>query len=118
VSLRALIFSDKGNTESAMVLIPLLTLFLMASQITIAIHGRNMAKISAQDGASARAISGDFSESDTYLHINSPDPNQNLDLLISHESRFLAKVAPNVEKILGTEKRIDVNGIAIIENQR
>lgn len=77
-----------------------------------------MTKITAQDGASVRAISGDFSESDTYLHISSPDPNQNLDLLISHESRVLARVVPNFEKILGTGKKIDVNGIAIIENQR
>jgi len=80
---------DDGNVESSMVLIPLLSLFLIAAQLTVTIHGRNMEKISAQDEASVRAISGEFKDSDTYLHIYSPDPNQNLDLVISHRRKTL-----------------------------
>ena len=118
LNIRSLIFNEKGNTESALVLIPLLTLFLVASQITIAIHGRNMTKISAQDGASTRAISGNFEETDTFLHIESPDPHQNLDLLISHKKGFLPKIVPGLEEVMGTKKEIDVTGIAIVENQR
>lgn len=118
LSIKNLIFNEKGNTESALVLIPLLTLFLVASQITIAIHGRNMTKTSAQDGASTRAISGDFDETDTFLHIESPDPHQNLDLLISHKKGLLPQIMPGLEKILGSKREIDVTGIAIVENQR
>jgi hypothetical protein len=117
-TIKSLIFSEKGNTESALVLIPLLTIFLVASQITIAIHGRNMTKISAQDGASTRAISGDFDETDTFLHIESPDPHQNLDLLISHKKGLLPHIVPGLEKIMGSEKEIDVTGVGIVENQR
>jgi hypothetical protein len=117
-TIKSLILSGKGNTESALVLIPLLTIFLVASQITIAIHGRNMTKISAQDGASTRAISGDFDETDTFLHIESPDPHQNLDLLISHKKGLLPHIVPGLEKIMGSEKEIDVTGVAIVENQR
>jgi hypothetical protein len=117
-TIKSLILSEKGNTESALVLIPLLTIFLVASQITIAIHGRNMTKISAQDGASTRAISGDFDETDTFLHIESPDPHQNLDLLISHKKGLLPHIVPGLEKIMGSEKEIDVTGVAIVENQR
>ena len=101
-----------------MVLIPLLTLFLIASQLTIAIHGRNLAKISAQDAASQRAITGDFQDSDTYLHIYSPDSNHNLDLVVSHEERLLPSLIPGLSQIIGREPRIKVSGLAVVENQR
>jgi hypothetical protein len=101
-----------------MVLIPLLTLFLITSQLTIAVHGRNMAKISAQDAASNRAISGNFRESDTYLRINSLDPNHNLDLVISHEERVLPSLIPGLSKVIGSDLGIKVSGLALIENQR
>lgn len=101
-----------------MVLIPLLTLFLIVSQLTIAIHGRNMAKISAQDAASQRAITGDFLESDTYLHIYSPDSNHNLDLVVSYEQRYLPSLIPGLSKAVGKELGVKVSGLAVIENQR
>ena len=77
-----------------------------------------MEKVSAQDEASSRAISGEFSESDTFLHIDSPDPNQNLDLVISYRSRSLPKLLPGSTDSLGNEMRTEVSGIALIENQR
>ena len=77
-----------------------------------------MAKISAQDAASQRAITGDFLESDTYLHIYSPDSNHNLDLVISHEERFLPSLVPGLSKVIGREPGIRVSGLAVIENQR
>jgi hypothetical protein len=101
-----------------MVLIPLLTLFLIASQLTISIHGRNMAKISAQDAASQRAITGNFQNSDTYLHIYSPDTNHNLDLVVSHEERLLPSIIPGLGQIIGRDQRIKVSGLAVVENQR
>lgn len=116
--LKEIILNERGNVESALVLIPLLTLFLIASQLTIAIHGRNMSKVGAQDAASTRAISGEFVDSDTYLHIHSPDPHQNLDLLVSHERRVLPQLISGLGQILGSKREIDVSGIAIIENQR
>lgn len=101
-----------------MVLIPLLTLFLIASQLTISIHGRNMAKISAQDAASQRAITRNFQDSDTYLHIYSPDTNHNIDLVVSHEERLLPSIIPGLGQIIGRDQRIKVSGLAVVENQR
>ena len=101
-----------------MVLIPLLTLFLIASQLTISIHGRNMAKISAQDAASQRAITGKFQDSDTYLHIYSPDTNHNIDLVVSHEERLLPSIIPGLGQIIGRDQGIKVSGLAVVENQR
>jgi hypothetical protein len=101
-----------------MVLIPLITLFLVASQLTIAIHGRNLAKISAQDGASRRAISADFQDSDTFLKIDSPDPNHNLDLVVSRQEGILPILIPGLRQIIGGEPEIKVSGLALVENQR
>jgi len=101
-----------------MVLIPLLTLFLIATQLTIAVHGRNLLKISAQDAASERAITANFQESDTYLHIYSSDPNHNLDLVISHETGFLPSLIPGLRRVMGREPEIKVSGLAVVENQR
>jgi len=116
--LRRVICEERGNVESSLVLIPLLTLFLISLQLTAAIHGRNMEKIAAQDEASSRAISGDFRESDTYLHIYSPDPNQNLDLVISHRKKALPTLVPGLSHLMGSDITADVSGIAIVENQR
>lgn len=109
--LKRFIYCERGNVESGLVLIPLLTLFLIATQISVAIHARNMAKISAQDGASKRAISGQFLDSDTFLHIYSPDRHQNLDFVISQEKSL-------VPHVFLDPKTVEVSGIAIVENQR
>ncbi|CAN2177705.1 hypothetical protein MCEMRE212_00211 [Candidatus Nanopelagicaceae bacterium] len=109
---------EDGSVESSLVLIPLLTLILIAAQLTVAIHGRNMEKIAAQDEASTRAISGNFKSSDTYLHIYSPDPNQNLDLVISHRKKPLPTLVPGLSKLTDSDMTTDVSGIAIVENQR
>jgi len=109
--LKRFIDCERGNVESALVLVPLLTLFLIATQISVAIHARNTGKISAQDGASKRAISGQFLDSDTFLHIYSPDRHQNLDLIISQKRSL-------IPHIISEPKTVEVTGIAIIENQR
>ena len=109
--LKRFIHCERGNVESALVLVPLLTLFLIATQISVAIHARNTAKISAQDGASKRAISGQFLDSDTFLHIYSPDRHQNLDFVISQKRTM-------VPHIFLDPKTVEVAGIAVIENQR
>lgn len=110
--------SDRGSLESSLVLVPLLTLFLIASQISLAVHGRNMEKIAAQDGASSRAISGQFVDSDTYLHIYSPDSHQNLDLIIAHKRKPLLSLIALPFTGSSEKSAIEVSGIAIVENQR
>lgn len=77
-----------------------------------------MEKVAVQDEASTRAISGEFKSSDTYLHIYSPDPNQNLDLVISHREKTLPRLIPGISELTGSNVKADVNGIAIVENQR
>ena len=110
--------NERGNVESSLVLIPLLTLFLITTQLTIAIHARNMSSVTAQDSASVEGVSGNFSPSDTFIHINSPDPSQNLDLIVSHRSGVLPRIVPGLSEIMHGEPVTDVVGIAVVENQR
>ena len=104
--------------ESSLVVIPLLSLFLITTQISIVIHGRNMEKMHAQDIASSEAINGEFSGDDSFIHIDSPDPNQNLDLLITRRRNSVVGVFPGLSAAVGHEPITDVTGFAVIENQR
>lgn len=116
--MRRFLKSDRGSIESSLVLIPLLTVFLISSQLALAIHARNMEQFQVQNQASTGAISGEFSSTDTYMRIYSPDAEQDLDLVISTRSRGLASLLPALAEIVGREPRIEVSGLAIIENQR
>ncbi len=102
---------ERGNVESALVLLPLMSLFLIATQINVAIHARNFEKVVVQDQASQRALTGEFEETDQFFSIYSPDPNQNLDLVVTSRDRKLPRV-------FGDEYQVQVTGIAIVENQR
>jgi hypothetical protein len=87
-------------------------------QISIAVHQRNIVKISVQDEASKRAISGSFEYGDEFMHIDSSGDNQNLDLVIvRRESRFIDLVSHFLE-VGGNAGVLKVNGFAVIENQR
>ena len=116
--LRKLAKSEDGNVESALVLIPLLILFLLGMQISLYSHGRNIEKIQAQDSASTRAISGNFLEGDEFLHIESSGDGQNLDLLIAQRKTRLQNLIPSLLGWNQQNRTIDVSGFAVIENQR
>ena len=103
--------SERGSSESALVLIPLITLFLIAMQISVAVHARNMEKISVQSDASQRALTGDFRDGDEFIHISNSGTRGGLDLLVAHKERRLPD-------LLGNERSASVDGIAIVENQR
>ena len=110
--------STRGNAESAMVIVPLALLFLIGMQISVAAHARNLAKISAQDEASKRAISGEFTSDDQFIHIDTSGDGQNLDLLIVHRESGLIDLVPRFLGEVSSGKSIEVEGFAVIENQR
>ncbi len=109
---------DRGNVESALVLIPLLALFLIGMQISLAIHSRNIGRIEAQNSASVRAISGEFESGDSFIHIESSGDNQNLDLLITRKETTFLNLLPGFLTGSSSTREVDVGGIAVIENSR
>jgi hypothetical protein len=109
---------DRGNVESALVLIPLLVLFLIGMQISLAIHSRNIGRIEAQNSASVRAISGEFESGDSFIHIESSGDNQNLDLLITRKETTFLNLLPGFLTGSSSSREVDVGGIAVVENSR
>ncbi len=109
---------ERGNVESSLTLIPLLFLFLIGVQLILAINVRDADSMKASDGASKRAISGNFRDSDRETLLNSPDRFSNISLLISRESRKIPELVPGLSRLLGRDLETDVRGVAIIENTR
>ena len=109
---------NRGSAESALVLIPLLILFLVGMQISLATHSRNVERMNVQDEASIRAISGDFQDGDNFIHIESSGDGQNLDLLITHRNRDIHDLLPGLLSGTSSGREVSVGGIAIVENSR
>ena len=110
--------SERGSVESAMVIVPLVILFLIGMQLALSAHSRNMQRIFVQDGASIRSITGSFDSTDRFLHIESSGDGQNLDLLISHQSAPLVAILPTLSELMNGSPIVDLSGISIVENQR
>lgn len=113
-----LLSNERGSVESSLVLIPLLILFLVAFQVTTAVHARNSAVMHAQDAATKRAISGEFTAEDEFIHIDSSGDGQNLDLLVTGREMELVDLLPGFLGGYSSQREIAVNGLAIVENQR
>ncbi len=109
---------ERGNVESSLTLIPLLFLFLIGVQLILAINARDADSMRASDGASKRAISGNFRDSDREALLNSPDRFSNISLLIARESRKIPELVPGISRLLGRDLETDVRGVAVIENTR
>ena len=113
---KALIKDESGNIESAMVLIPLLFLFLCSIQLVAAIQVRNFDQNEVQSQASSRAISGTFAETDSILNISSSNPFEDQQMLIVLKRRDIPIFIPGLSKVLGGKLQSDVRGVAVIES--
>ena len=106
---------ENGNVESAMVLIPLLILFLISLELIIATNLRNSDYAMAQADASNRAITGEITSSDQVIELNSLDPFSHIKLLITSRRRTLPQLIPGLIDLLSGNSMIQVNGAAVIE---
>ena len=109
---------DRGNVESSLTLIPLLFLFIVAIQLILTIGMRDADSLAASNEASTRAISGNFSQSDSEQKLISPDRFSNLSMLITIHSRKIPELVPGLAALLGRQLETDARGIAVIENTR
>lgn len=109
---------NRGNAESTLVLIPLLILFLIGMQLSLATHSRNVERMKVQDEASVRAISGNFQEGDNFIHIESSGDGQNLDLLITNRKEGIRDLLPGFLGGVSSGREVSIDGIAIVENSR
>jgi hypothetical protein len=113
--IKALLRLENGNVESALVLIPLLILFLICMELIVATNLRNGNFAIAQGDASRRAISGEIYSTDKVIELNSPDPFAHIRVLISHRRTGLPHLVPGLVALMGGAPTIDLMGAAIME---
>lgn len=104
---------EDGNVESALVLIPMLILFLIGVQLIVATNIRNTDLALAQGDASARAISHQFRTGDEIVDVGGRI--QKIQVLISHRTSALPQLVPGLVSLMGGNPATDVVGIAVIE---
>jgi hypothetical protein len=104
---------EDGNVESALVLIPMLVLFLIGVQLIVAINIRNAEMALAQGDASARAISHQYQLGDEVLEVGGRI--EKIQVLITHRTHALPQIVPGLVALMGGNPISDVVGIAVIE---
>ena len=104
---------DDGNVESALVLIPMLILFLIGVQLIVATNIRNAEMALAQGEASARAISHQYQPGDEVIEVGGRI--EKIQVLITHRTRILPQIVPGLVALMGGNPVSDVVGIAVFE---
>ena len=108
-----LLKQENGNVESALVLIPMLILFLIGVQLIVATNIRNTDMALAQGDASARAISHHYKSNDEVLEVGGGI--EKIQLLITRRTHTLPQIVPGLVALMGGNPVSDVVGIAVIE---
>jgi hypothetical protein len=104
---------EDGNVESALVLIPMLFLFLIGAQIIAATNLRNADLAMAQGDAANRAISQQFHAEDEVIEIGGGI--EKIRVLITHRSHSVLQLVPGLIEIFGGAPKTQVVGISVIE---
>lgn len=104
---------EDGNVESALVIIPLLILFLIGAQVIAATNLRNADLAMAQGGAAARAISHEFYVDDEIVEIGGRI--EKIRVLVTHRSHTIPQLVPGLIELMGGVPATDVVGISVIE---
>ena len=104
---------EDGNVESALVLIPMLFLFLIGAQIIAATNLRNADLAMAQGDAANRAISQQFHADDEVIEIGGGI--EKIRVLITHRSHSVLQLVPGLLEIFGGAPKTQAVGISVIE---
>ena len=104
---------ERGSVESALVVIPLMTLFLIAFQLVLTINNRNIEAAYVQSSATHSSITGRFVIGDRVIDLNSADAFNDLRAVVATHNQNL----PNLVPFLGSKERsTNVHGFSILEN--
>ena len=106
--------SDKGNVESALVIIPLLALFLATLQLIATVNYRNVDMTKTQNKASYQAVWQEVNPGDQEIKLASGSPFEKLRLLVVKAEREVPQIFPGISALLGG-KKIKTTGTAVIE---
>ena len=104
---------EDGNVESALVLIPMLFLFLIGAQLIAATNMRNADLAMAQGEAAERAISQEFNAEDEFIEIGGGI--EKIRVLVTHRSHSVLQLVPGLLEIFGGAPKTQAVGISVIE---
>jgi hypothetical protein len=104
---------EDGTVESALVIIPLMVLFLIAAQVIAATNMRNADLAMAQGDAAARAISQEFHPDDEIIEIGGRI--EKIRVLVTHRSHTVPQLIPGLIELMGGAPVTDVVGVAVVE---
>ena len=108
--------SEDGNLESALVLIPLISLFLATLQLIATVNFRNVDMTVAQNQASEQSVWQQINSTDNEVKLASGSPFEKLRLVIVNVERELPQIFPGINTLMGGRK-IRTLGTAVIEEQ-
>ena len=106
--------SDKGNVESALVIVPLLALFLATLQLIATVNYRNVDMTKTQNKAGYQAVWQEVNPGDQEIKLASGSPFEKLRLLVVKAEREVPQIFPGISALLGG-KKIRTTGTAVIE---
>lgn len=110
----SVINDDSGSVESALVMIPLVTLFLITLQLIVTVNFRNIDLTTVQNRASTQATKQQVLNEDRLVKLNSYDIFDQLRLLIVNKKREIPQIFPLVSSFLGG-KQLNLSGVAVFE---
>ena len=106
--------ADSGNVEIALVMIPLISLFLITLQLIATVNLRNVDMTSAQNRASFQAVQQEVFPEDQLITLKSGDFFSRLRLLVVQVEREIPLIFPGVGQLIGA-KKIKTTGTSVFE---
>lgn len=106
--------SEDGNVESALVIVPLIALFLGTLQLIATVNYRNVDMTATQNKASYQAVWNQVNPGDQELKLASGSAFEKLRLVVVKVEREVPQIFPGISRLLGG-KKIRTTGTAVIE---
>jgi hypothetical protein len=106
--------SEDGNVESALVIVPLIALFLGTLQLIATVNYRNVDMTATQNKASYQAVWNRVNPGDQEIKLASGSTFEKLRLIVVKAEREVPQIFPGISRLLGG-KKIRTTGTAVIE---
>lgn len=106
--------SEDGNVESALVIVPLIALFLGTLQLIATVNYRNVDMTATQNKASYQAVWNQVNPGNQEIKLASGSTFEKLRLIVVKAEREVPQIFPGISRLLGG-KKIRTTGTAVIE---
>lgn len=109
--------SEDGNVESALVIIPLIALFLATLQLIATVNYRNVDLTNTQNQANYQGVWQEVNSGDQEIALDSGGAFSRLRLIVVKAERNIPEIFPGISALLGG-KKIRTTGAAVMEESQ